>query len=149
MTGLLELTGEVAGELGGPAARGMRRDPEQMNAAGPGLDDERDVQTLEREDAVDVEEIRSQQRCGMLWLEMDFCFPVNPHNVLLPSDYTCFYASRVTRVRLNRIDPNTGALISVVGPITDGPGGLPIGIADLTVQPNYTQLENRYDIVLR
>lgn len=36
---------------------------------------------------------------------------------------------------LIRIDPNTGALISVVGPITDGPGGLPIGVADLAVQP--------------
>jgi hypothetical protein len=36
---------------------------------------------------------------------------------------------------LIRIDPNTGALISVIGPITDGPGGLPIGVADLAVQP--------------
>jgi len=36
---------------------------------------------------------------------------------------------------LIRIDPNTGALISVVGPITDGPGGLAISIADLAVQP--------------
>ena len=36
---------------------------------------------------------------------------------------------------LIRIDPNTGALISTVGPITDGPGGLAISIADLTVQP--------------
>jgi hypothetical protein len=36
---------------------------------------------------------------------------------------------------LIRIDPNTGALISVVGPITAGPGGPAIGIADLTVQP--------------
>jgi len=36
---------------------------------------------------------------------------------------------------LIRIDPDTGALISVVGPITDGPGGLAIGIADLAVQP--------------
>jgi hypothetical protein len=36
---------------------------------------------------------------------------------------------------LIRIDPNTGALISTIGPITDGPGGLPIGIADLSVQP--------------
>jgi hypothetical protein len=43
----------------------VRRDPEQMNAPGPGLDDERDVQALEREDAVDVEEVRSQQRGGM------------------------------------------------------------------------------------
>jgi hypothetical protein len=36
---------------------------------------------------------------------------------------------------LIRIDPDTGALIAVVGPITDGAGGLPIGIADLSVQP--------------
>ena len=36
---------------------------------------------------------------------------------------------------LIRIDPNTGALIAVIGPITDGAGGLPIGIADLAVQP--------------
>jgi hypothetical protein len=36
---------------------------------------------------------------------------------------------------LIRIDPDTGGLVSVVGPITDGPGGLAIGIADLTVQP--------------
>jgi hypothetical protein len=36
---------------------------------------------------------------------------------------------------LIRIDPDTGALISVVGPITNGPGGPAISIADLTVQP--------------
>ena len=36
---------------------------------------------------------------------------------------------------LIRIDPNTGALLSTIGPITDGPGGLPIGVADLAVQP--------------
>ncbi len=36
---------------------------------------------------------------------------------------------------LIRIDPNTGALISTVGPITNGPGGPAIGIADLAVQP--------------
>jgi hypothetical protein len=36
---------------------------------------------------------------------------------------------------LIRIDPDTGGLISVIGPITDGPGGLAIGIADLAVQP--------------
>lgn len=41
---------------------------------------------------------------------------------------------------LIRIDPDTGALISVVGPITDGPGGLPIGVADLAVQPGTDQL---------
>jgi hypothetical protein len=58
VTGLLELAGEVAGELGRPAARGMRRDPGQVNAAGPGLDDERGVQAPEREDAAGVEEIR-------------------------------------------------------------------------------------------
>lgn len=33
------------------------------------------------------------------------------------------------------IDPNTGALISAIGPITDGPGGPAIGISDLSVQP--------------
>jgi hypothetical protein len=36
---------------------------------------------------------------------------------------------------LIRIDPDTGALISTVGPITDGPGGLAISISDLAVQP--------------
>ena len=65
MTGLLELTGEVAGELGGPAARGVRRDPEQMHPPSPCLDDERDIQTPEREHAVGMEEVRSQQRGGM------------------------------------------------------------------------------------
>src|ERR1700688_1242372 len=33
------------------------------------------------------------------------------------------------------IDPGTGALLSVIGPITAGPGGPAIGIADLSVQP--------------
>ncbi|HXO40215.1 MAG TPA: hypothetical protein VN999_02115 [Thermoanaerobaculia bacterium] len=33
------------------------------------------------------------------------------------------------------IAPDTGALISAIGPITDGPGGLAIGISDLSVQP--------------
>jgi len=33
------------------------------------------------------------------------------------------------------IDPDTGALISAIGPITDGPGGPAIGISDLSVQP--------------
>jgi hypothetical protein len=37
VTGLLELTGEVTGELGGPVARGMRRGPEQMYPPGPEL----------------------------------------------------------------------------------------------------------------
>ena len=36
---------------------------------------------------------------------------------------------------LIRIDPDTGALISVIGPITAGSGGPAIGIADLAVQP--------------
>jgi hypothetical protein len=36
---------------------------------------------------------------------------------------------------LIQIDPDTGSLISTVGPITDGPGGPAIGIADLAVQP--------------
>jgi len=36
---------------------------------------------------------------------------------------------------LIRIDPDTGGLISVIGPITDGPGGPAIGVADLAVQP--------------
>ena len=62
MTGFFELTGEVADELDGPAARGVRRDPEQMHPPGPDLDDERDIQALEREHAVDVKEVRSQQR---------------------------------------------------------------------------------------
>jgi len=33
------------------------------------------------------------------------------------------------------IDPDTGALIAAIGPITDGPGGPAIGISDLSVQP--------------
>src|ERR1700680_3082790 len=33
------------------------------------------------------------------------------------------------------IDPDTGALVSAIGPITDGPGGPAIGISDLSVQP--------------
>jgi hypothetical protein len=36
---------------------------------------------------------------------------------------------------LIRIDPDTGSLISAIGPITDGPGGPAIGISDLSVQP--------------
>jgi len=65
VTGLLELTGEVAGELGGPPARGVRRDPEQMHPPRPDLDDERDIQAPEREHAVGVKEVRSQQRGGV------------------------------------------------------------------------------------
>jgi len=34
---------------------------------------------------------------------------------------------------LIRIDPATGSLISAIGPITDGPGGPAISIADLAV----------------
>jgi hypothetical protein len=59
VTGLLALTGEVAGELGGPFAGGVRRDGEQVNTPGPGLDDERGGQALEREDAVNAEEVRA------------------------------------------------------------------------------------------
>ena len=36
---------------------------------------------------------------------------------------------------LIRIDPDTGALIAAIGPITDGPGGPAIAISDLAVQP--------------
>jgi len=36
---------------------------------------------------------------------------------------------------LIRVDPDTGALLAVVGPITAGAGGPAIGIADLAVQP--------------
>src|SRR5436305_11978918 len=36
---------------------------------------------------------------------------------------------------LIRIDPDTGALIAVVGPLTNGAGGLPIGVADHTDHP--------------
>lgn len=36
---------------------------------------------------------------------------------------------------LIRIDPDTGALISTIGPITEGVGGPQISIADLAVQP--------------
>jgi len=60
VTGLLELTGEIAGELGRPLACGVCRDAEQVHPPGPGLDDERDIQALEREHAVDVKEVRSQ-----------------------------------------------------------------------------------------
>lgn len=44
LTGLLEVTGEVAGELRHPAARGVRGDPEQVHPPGPDLDDEGDIQ---------------------------------------------------------------------------------------------------------
>ena len=33
------------------------------------------------------------------------------------------------------IDPDTGSLISVIGPVTDGPGGRAISMAKITVQP--------------
>jgi hypothetical protein len=36
---------------------------------------------------------------------------------------------------LIQIDPDTGSLISAIGPITDGPGGPAIAISDLAVQP--------------
>jgi hypothetical protein len=36
---------------------------------------------------------------------------------------------------LIRLNPDTGALLATIGPITDGPGGPAIGIADLAVQP--------------
>ena len=41
------------------------RDPEQMNAPGPDLDDERDVKALERDRAAGVKEVRGQQRGGV------------------------------------------------------------------------------------
>ena len=62
---LLEFGGEIAGELGGPLASGMSRDAEQVHPPGPDLDDERDVEALERDRAVDVEEVRGQQRGGV------------------------------------------------------------------------------------
>lgn len=37
--------------------------------------------------------------------------------------------------KLIQINPNTGALISTIGPITDGPGGPGIAISDLAIQP--------------
>src|SRR5690348_6677573 len=65
VTDLLELGGEVADKLGGPLAGRVCRDPEQVHPPGPDLDDERDVQALERDRAVDVEEVRGQQRGGV------------------------------------------------------------------------------------
>jgi hypothetical protein len=41
---------------------------------------------------------------------------------------------------LIRINPTTGALLSTVGPITDGPGGPAISIADLAEQPGTGKL---------
>ena len=43
VTGLLKLTGEIAGELGRPLACGVCRDAEQLHPPGPCLDDERDI----------------------------------------------------------------------------------------------------------
>jgi hypothetical protein len=65
MTGLLELTGEVADKLGGPPARGVRRDPEQMHPPGPDLDHKCDIKALECDRAVDMKEVLSQQRGGV------------------------------------------------------------------------------------
>jgi hypothetical protein len=54
--GLCQLAGEVAGELGGPLARRVPGDPEQVHPPRLEFDDERDVQAAKRERAVDMEE---------------------------------------------------------------------------------------------
>ena len=52
-----EVHQEVADLLGGPLAVWMGGDPEDMNVAGADFDDEQAVQALQRQRAVDVEEI--------------------------------------------------------------------------------------------
>ncbi len=36
---------------------------------------------------------------------------------------------------LHKLDPATGALLETIGPVRDGPGGAPISIESLTIQP--------------
>jgi hypothetical protein len=62
---LFQSAGEIAGELGGPLARRVPGNPEQVHAPGVEFDDERHVQAGERECAVDVEEVGGQDRGGV------------------------------------------------------------------------------------
>jgi hypothetical protein len=64
VTGLLELTGEVAGKLGGPRARGCAVISGRCTRRIPVFMDERGIQALERDHAAGVEQVRSQQRRG-------------------------------------------------------------------------------------
>jgi hypothetical protein len=63
--GFLQIGGEVAGELGGPLAGRVSGDAEQVHPSCLVFDDERDVQALERERAVDMKEISGQEGGGV------------------------------------------------------------------------------------
>ena len=60
-----QLAGEVPGELGGPLARRVPGNPEQVHPPRLVFDDERDVQAAKRERAIDVEEVGGQERGGV------------------------------------------------------------------------------------
>jgi len=64
-SGLLQVGGKVAGQLCGPLAARVSGDPEQVHSPCPVFDDERDIQAPQRDRAVDVEEIGSQERVGV------------------------------------------------------------------------------------
>ena len=62
---LAEVHQEVADLLGGPRAVGVRGDAEDVHVPAADLNDKQAVQTLERDRAVDVEEVRREHGCGL------------------------------------------------------------------------------------
>ena len=63
--GLGKVGSEVAGELGGPGGGGVPGDAQEVDPAAGMFDDEGNVDAGERHCAVDVEEVRGQQRFGL------------------------------------------------------------------------------------
>jgi hypothetical protein len=64
---------EVAGLLGGPRPVGMRGDPEDVHIPALDLDDEQAVQALQRQRAVDMEEIGGEDSRGLGAQELPPC----------------------------------------------------------------------------
>jgi len=64
---------EVAGLLGGPRPAGMRGDPEDVHIPALDLDNEQAVQALQRQRAVDVEEIGGEHGPGLSAQELPLC----------------------------------------------------------------------------
>jgi hypothetical protein len=62
---IAEVHQEIADLLGGPRPVRIRGDPEDVNVAGADLDDEQAVQALQRDRAVNVEEVRGEHGRGL------------------------------------------------------------------------------------
>lgn len=65
MASVFEIGGESAGELGGPGRGRVGGDAKRVDAAGLGLDDERDVEALQGDRAVHMEAVRGPDRLGV------------------------------------------------------------------------------------